>query len=59
MKVLEAPLAETKAAWAEFGQEDNHGLIGFGPDGEIEVVLPGHEFGKDEVEAKLDELLGD
>ena len=33
LKVLVAPLQETKAAWTGLGQEGSHGLIGFAPDG--------------------------
>ena len=58
LKVLEAPLQQTKAAWAELEQEGSHGLIGFAPDGSVKVVLEGHKFDKATVEAKLQELLG-
>jgi len=35
-----------------------HGLVGLSPDGNLKVKIPGHEFGKDEITAKVKELLG-
>jgi hypothetical protein len=34
-----------------------HGLVGFGPDGEARVRMPGHQFGRAEIEAALPELM--
>lgn len=34
-----------------------HGLVGLTPEGEVRVKIPGHEFGKPEIQEKTDELL--
>ena len=34
-----------------------HGLVGFGRDGEVLVKLPGHEYGKPEIEAAIEAVL--
>ena len=34
----------------------NHGLVGLSSEGNLKVKIPGHEFGKDEITAKIDEL---
>ena len=37
-----------------FGFADlRHGLVVFAPDGEVAATLPGHEFGREEIEAAL------
>lgn len=35
----------------------NHGLVGFDPEGNAKVFLPGHQYGREEVVAKVEELL--
>lgn len=43
---------------AEFGFADQrHGLVIFGPDGEAEAKLPGHLFGRPEIEAALKSVI--
>lgn len=43
-----------------FGFEDaKHGLVVFGPDGEVAETLPGHQFGRAEIEAALQRVLAD
>ena len=34
-----------------------HGLVGFNGEGEAVVKMPGHQFGKAEITAKIEELL--
>jgi hypothetical protein len=41
------------AAWEGLG---NHGLVGTS-EGELKVMIPGHEFGRAQIIAKIDELL--
>lgn len=41
------------AAWEGLG---NHGLVGTS-DGALKVMLPGHEFGRSQIVAKIDEML--
>ena len=36
-----------------------HGLVAFGPDGQVIATLPGHQFGKPEIEEVIRKLLGD
>ena len=35
-----------------------HGLVGLSPAGEQVVSIPGHEFGRPEIEAAIAQLLG-
>ena len=49
---------EGKAAVEKYGWQDpKHGLVTLGPDGEMVGTLPGHTYGKDEIQQKIDELL--
>ena len=57
MNVVEGSVPETEKRWKKYVQVDNHGLVGLKPDGEMGVNIPGHEFGKAEITAKIDELL--
>ena len=42
----------------EYGfTELKHGLVVFSPDGEAVVKMPGHQFGRDEIEAGLQQVL--
>ena len=41
-----------------FGFEaERHGLVGFDREGEAQVTMPGHNFGKDEIAAAIESLL--
>lgn len=42
------------ARWPGLG---NHGLVGTTAKGELKVKIPGHNFGKQQIIAKADELL--
>jgi len=43
---------------ASFGFTDQrHGLVIFGPEGEAVVKMPGHQFGREEIEAGLKRTL--
>lgn len=43
----------------EYGfAEQLHGLVGFDSSGEAVLTIPGHSFGKEEVTAAVEELLG-
>lgn len=57
------PAEETAARFDEieaFGfAQQRHGLVGFSPTGEPLVKLPGHDFGRPEIEAAIEELLYD
>jgi hypothetical protein len=58
MNVVEGPFAEIKARWEkEVEAEDSHGLVGRKPDGTQVKALPGHSFGKAEVEALIKDTL--
>ncbi|MFT4541280.1 MAG: hypothetical protein ACI835_003741 [Planctomycetota bacterium] len=37
--------------------EARHGLVAFDEAGEAAVKLPGHQFGKDEIKAAIDQVL--
>ncbi|MDC3379388.1 hypothetical protein OAX78_03805 [Planctomycetota bacterium] len=43
--------------FATFGVEDSHGLVGFDAAGAVKNNLPGHQFSKEDIVAKVDELL--
>ena len=49
----EGQAAVTKYGW----QEALHGLVTLDVDGNMVGTIPGHRYGKDEVQAKVDELL--
>lgn len=34
-----------------------HGLVAFGPDGEEVAMLPGHQYGKEEIVGVIDQVL--
>ncbi len=55
------PAAETSQRSAEIASlgftELRHGLVGFGPDGEVLAKLPGHDYDKAEIEAVVETLL--
>ncbi len=34
-----------------------HGLVGFSTDGEALIKMPGHQFGREEIEAAVTQLL--
>ncbi len=34
-----------------------HGLIGLDPEGGLEILIPGHNYGKDLIVEKIDEML--
>lgn len=55
------PAEETRHRMAEiqaFGfAEQRHGLVGFTADGEALVKMPGHQFGRPEIEAAVQRLL--
>ena len=55
--VIEGPFAETKERWAKVGmQEDTHGMVGL-IDGKPAVHINGHKFSKEDLVAKIEELL--
>ncbi len=39
--------------------ELKHGLVGFARSGEVRVTIPGHQFGKDRIEAAVLTVLAD
>jgi thioredoxin-related protein len=55
------PAEETKMRTEEvngFGFEAQlHGLVAFDADGEAIVKIPGHQFGRDEIEAAIQQVL--
>lgn len=55
------PAAETAKRGDEialYGFTDlKHGLVGFSAQGEARVKLPGHQFGKPEIEAAIQKIL--
>lgn len=55
------PAEETNRRQAEiqaFGfAEQRHGLVGFTADGTALVKIPGHQFGRPEIEAAVQQLL--
>lgn len=57
------PAAETARRSEEieaFGfTELRHGLVVFDCDGEARVLLPGHQFGRSEIAAAIDEVLAE
>jgi len=57
------PAEETAARFDEieaFGfTQQRHGLVGFSPAGDALVKLPGHNFGKEEIEQAIETLLAD
>jgi len=53
--------AQTKAGQAaaekyDFGTQ-KHGLVGFDADGTLKITMPGHNHSKQDIVAKLQELL--
>ena len=43
-----------------FGFTDlKHGLVSFDSEGEVRTKIPGHQFGKPEIQAIVEELLAD
>ena len=58
MSVIEGPFKDIQARWQkEVQEEDSHGLVGRKPDGSLVKALPGHGFGKAEVEATIEATL--
>jgi hypothetical protein len=56
--ILDVNTEEGQAAVEKYGwQEPLHGLVTLRPDGTMVGTLPGHRYGKPEVEAKVKELL--
>ena len=44
---------------AEFGFTDaKHGLVAFDSQGEAKVKIPGHSFGREEIENAIEQVLG-
>jgi len=39
-------------------QDQKHGLVAFDADGEPVVLIPGHQFGKAEIQAAVEKVLG-
>lgn len=56
------PAEETLAAAediAKFGFTDaKHGLVAFDSSGEAQVKIPGHSFGREEIVAAIEQVLG-
>ena len=52
-EVTNKRIQEEIAGWEGLG---NHGLVGTS-DGDLKVMLPGHEFGRSQIVAKIDEML--
>lgn len=52
-EVTNAKIRKEIEAWEGLG---NHGLVGTS-DGTLKVMLPGHEFGRSQIVAKIDEML--
>jgi hypothetical protein len=50
-------MSETSERWAKFKQDDNHGLIGLSPSGDVLFSVPGHEYGKEKVVEAIDGML--
>lgn len=57
LSVSEGSMSETSERWAKFGQEDNHGLVGLSPSGDVLFSVPGHEYGKEKVVEAIDGML--
>ena len=58
LTVVEAFSEEGKAAQVKYGfGEQLHGTVGIGPGGETLFVLPGHQYGRDEIVAEIDKIL--
>jgi hypothetical protein len=38
---------------------DTHGMVAFDPAGEVITTLPGHDFGKEEIEEMIGTVLGE
>ena len=56
--VVEAFSDEGKAARVKYGFGDQlHGTVGIGPGGETLFILPGHQYGRDEIVAAIDKIL--
>ena len=50
--------AQSQDEIAEFGFTDlRHGLVAFDAEGEAQVKLPGHQFGREEIEAAIQAVL--
>lgn len=57
-EVRDANSEEGKTAVETYGwQEALHGLVTLGPDGKMVGTIPGHRYGRAEVQAKVEELL--
>ena len=53
---LQSPEAQKEIERYDF-EELSHGLVGFDKSGKHTVTIPGHNFGKEEIVAKIEELL--
>ena len=50
--------AQAQAELEEFGfTASKHGLVAFTPEGEALVKIPGHQFGRDEIQAAIEAVL--
>ena len=57
-RIISATSDEGIDASMEYDFENRrHGLVGFDKEGEAKVVMPGHSFGKPDIEKTLAELL--
>ena len=58
LEISPASTEEGQAAAAkyEFGGT-RHGLVAFAPNGDVGFVMPGHNFSKADIQARLDLLL--
>ena len=55
--VIEGSMEETQKRWADVGmKDDTHGLVGMSG-GEVAVQISGHQFTKNDLVAKIEELL--
>ena len=54
---VEACAPENKALMEEHMGDAKHGLMVYDGDGELQEVLPGHAFGKDEIVKLIEEKL--
>jgi len=60
VSIVDVNTDEGRAAVEEYGWGDaRHGLVTFGPDGEMVGTLAGHTYGKPEVLVKVEELLAE
>lgn len=56
VRSVQSPGVEDEVRALPFGGT-NHGLVTFAADGTVAGVLPGHQFGRAEIEAKVKDLL--